>query len=119
MKHVFLPSLKGFFSNVLAQRPLSSFPFQANKKMKTIQRALVACFILILVHFLMASPPSLDNERQIHPIDRKQPRRLLVSVTSLSANVNKIDEAVKDPRKAVEASVRMAPSSGSNPSQNK
>lgn len=66
----------------------------------------------------MASLLCINHEGIIHPRDRNRPRRLLVSAASLSANLSKLDEAVKDPHKAVKTSLRKAPASGSNPNQN-
>ncbi|GAY49932.1 hypothetical protein CUMW_122850 [Citrus unshiu] len=79
--------------------------------MKIIRTALVAFCALILVHFLMASLLCINHEGIIHPRDRNRPRRLLVSAASLSANLSKLDEAVKDPHKAVKTSLRKAPAS--------
>ncbi|KAE8037038.1 hypothetical protein FH972_009664 [Carpinus fangiana] len=63
----------------------------------------------------------VDHEMRVHPRDnRNQPRRLLLSITSFSANYsNQLGEAMEDPKKSVETSLRKAPPSKSNPSQNK
>jgi hypothetical protein len=64
---------------------------------------------------------SFKHEMRVHPRDnRNQPRRLLLSITSFSANYsNQFGEAMEDPKKSVETSLRKAPPSKSNPSQNK
>ncbi|KAJ0084573.1 hypothetical protein Patl1_29859 [Pistacia atlantica] len=86
--------------------------------MKAIHRALVTVFALILVFLLMFSLVSPDHEGHSHYRERNKPRRLLGSVTSLSANLNKLHKAVNDPQKAMETSLKKAPPSESNPSQN-
>ncbi|MBA0736528.1 hypothetical protein Gogos_010071, partial [Gossypium gossypioides] len=53
------------------------------------------------------------------PRVRYQPRRLLGSLASVSANLNKLSGAIQDPNKAVGTSLRKAPPSASNPTQNK
>ncbi|KAJ6387813.1 hypothetical protein OIU77_026391, partial [Salix suchowensis] len=58
------------------------------------------------------------HERKVQLLDRNQGRRLLVSVTSLSANANKSAGANKVTQKAAEASLKKAPPSLSNPTQN-
>ncbi|KAG4113359.1 hypothetical protein ERO13_D13G218800v2 [Gossypium hirsutum] len=84
--------------------------------MKFIHRALFAVFALILFNLLICSPLSLHCWRNTHPRVRNQPRRLLGSFASISANLNKLSEAIQDP---AETSLRKAPPSDSNPNQNK
>ncbi|XP_057995619.1 octanoyltransferase LIP2, mitochondrial isoform X1 [Hevea brasiliensis] len=48
-----------------------------------------------------------------------QPRRLLVSISSFSSNEGNLSGVIKDPQNALETSLRKAPPSLSNPSQNK
>jgi hypothetical protein len=47
---------------------------------------------------------SFKHEMRVHPKDnRNQPRRLLLSITSFSANYsNQLGEAMEDPKKSVE-----------------
>ncbi|OAY30232.1 hypothetical protein MANES_14G015100v8 [Manihot esculenta] len=82
-------------------------------------RTLVVLFALILIHILMSSLLSLHHEREIHSDSRNQPRRLLVSVSLSSSNEANLNGAIKDPQKALETSLRKAPPSLSNPTQNK
>lgn len=111
--------LENITSYVLAPKTsLFSFSFQQNNSMRS-HRALVALFGLILMHFFMSSLLCLHHEIKIHPVDRNQPRRLLLSVSSLSSNINKYSGGTKDPQKAVGTSLRKAPPSLSNPTQNK
>jgi len=67
----------------------------------------------------MSSLLCLHHERKVQLLYRNQGRRLLVPFASLSANVNKSTGANKDPQKAAETSLRKAPPSFSNPTQNK
>ncbi|KAL9386259.1 hypothetical protein Peur_019383 [Populus x canadensis] len=87
--------------------------------MGNIHRAFLILFSLIVIHVLMSSLLCLHHERKVQLLDRNQGRRLLVPFASLSANVNKSTGANKDPRKAAETSLRKAPPSFSNPTQNK
>ncbi|KAG2411380.1 hypothetical protein I3760_Q006500 [Carya illinoinensis] len=87
--------------------------------MGSIRRALFSLFPLICLLVLMCSLPSLQHEMKICPRYRNQPRRLLVSITSFSANSNELNKTMEDPKKSVQASLRKAPPSKSNPSQNK
>ncbi|BFG33491.1 hypothetical protein CerSpe_197650 [Prunus speciosa] len=87
--------------------------------MKTSQRILLAFFALILMHAVTCSSLSLHQETQVPGRYRNQPRRLLVSVASFSANPNKPSKAMEDPKKSVETSLRKAPPSKSNPTQNR
>lgn len=96
-----------------------TFLLQLNNTMKSIHRALFAVFALLLFHLLICSPLSLHCCSNTHPRVRNQPRRLLGSFASISANLNKLSRAIQDPKKAVEASLRKAPPSASNPTQNK
>ncbi|KAF9686460.1 hypothetical protein SADUNF_Sadunf03G0160900 [Salix dunnii] len=77
--------------------------------MGNIPRAFFVLFSLIVIHVLMSSLLCLHYERKVQLLDRNQGRRLLVSVTSLSANANKSTGANKVPQKAAEASLRKAP----------
>ncbi|XP_021278160.1 uncharacterized protein LOC110412063 [Herrania umbratica] len=86
--------------------------------MKSIHRALFAAFALLLFHLLICSPLSLHCWSNTHSRVRNQPRRLLGSFASISANLNKLSRAIQDPKKAVETSLRKAPPSASNPTQN-
>ncbi|KAI5600251.1 hypothetical protein POPTR_001G014025v4 [Populus trichocarpa] len=70
-------------------------------------RALFVLFSLILIHVLMSSLPCLHHERKVLLLYRNQGRRLLVSVSSLL------------PSESLETSLRKAPPSLSNPTQNK
>ena len=96
-----------------------TFLLQQNNTMKFIHRALFVVFALILFHLLICSPLSLHCWRNTHPRVRNQPRRLLGSFVSISSNLNKLSGAIQDPKKAVEPSLRKAPPSDSNPTQNK
>ncbi|KAI5321192.1 PREDICTED: G-type lectin S-receptor serine/threonine-kinase RLK1 [Prunus dulcis] len=89
--------------------------------MKTSQRILLAFFALILMHAVSVtcSSLSLHQETQVPGRYRNQPRRLLASVVSFSANPNKPSKAMEDPKKSVETSFRKAPPSKSNPTQNR
>ncbi|KAK8520555.1 hypothetical protein V6N12_004490 [Hibiscus sabdariffa] len=84
--------------------------------MKFIHRALFAVFALILFNLLICSPLSLHHWRNTQPGVRNQPRRLLGSFASVSANLSKLSEAIKDP---LETSLRKATPSAPNPNQNK
>ena len=55
----------------------------------------------------------------IHRERSDLPRRLLASLTSISADLNKLRGAKKEHEESVETSVRKAPPSKSNPKQNK
>jgi hypothetical protein len=98
-----------------------SFSFQPNTNMRSSQRALFGTlFALICLLIIMCSLLSFKHEMRVLPRDRNQPRRLLVSITPFSAESNKLlGEAMEDPKKSVETSLRKAPPSKSNPSQNK
>ncbi|GMJ15552.1 hypothetical protein HRI_005224400 [Hibiscus trionum] len=84
--------------------------------MKFNHRALFAVFALILFNLLICSPLSFHRWGNAHPRDRNQPRRLLGSFASISANLSKLSETIKDP---LETSLRRAPPSAPNPNQNK
>ncbi|KAK8545088.1 hypothetical protein V6N13_066397 [Hibiscus sabdariffa] len=84
--------------------------------MNFIHRALFVVFALILFDLLACSPLSLYCWRNTHPRVRNKPRRLLDSFASVSANPDKLSEAIQDP---LETSLRNAPPSASNPNQNK
>lgn len=86
--------------------------------MNSIQKALAVLFALILIHLLICSPPSVLHDRNILKV-RVQPRRLLGSFASFSANQNKLNGATQDLKKVVETDLRKAPPSVSNPGQNK
>ncbi|EXB28988.1 hypothetical protein L484_018404 [Morus notabilis] len=85
--------------------------------MKTSQRALVVFFAMILMQTSLCSSLAPCEERQVHTLDRNQPRRLLVSVASFSAKVT--SKTLEDAQRSVETSLRKAPRSKSNPIQNK
>lgn len=85
--------------------------------MKTSQRALVVFFAMILMQTSLCSSLAPREERQVHTLDRNQPRRLLVSVASFSAKVT--SKTLEDAQRSVETSLRKAPRSKSNPIQNK
>ncbi|KAK7856292.1 hypothetical protein CFP56_024432 [Quercus suber] len=87
--------------------------------MRSSKRALFTLFALFCLLTLMCSLLSLQYCLKICLRDRNQPRRLLVLVSSFSANSNKFDEAMEDAKKSVETSLRKAPPSKSNPIQNK
>ncbi|GKV12567.1 hypothetical protein SLEP1_g23694 [Rubroshorea leprosula] len=86
--------------------------------MKSIQKALVALFTLILFRLLICLALSCHHDRNI-PQFRAQPRRLLGSFASFPANQNKSSGATQDPKKDMEAGLKKAPPSASNPTQNK
>ncbi|KAL4611930.1 hypothetical protein ACB092_08G161500 [Castanea dentata] len=96
-----------------------SSSFQPNSNMRSSKRALFTLFALFCLLILMCSLLSLQYDLKICPRDRNQPRRLLVLVSSFSANSNKLDEPIEDAKKSVETSLRKAPPSKSNPIQNK
>ncbi|TYH57528.1 hypothetical protein ES332_D08G096100v1 [Gossypium tomentosum] len=88
--------------------------------MKLIHRAFFLVFALIVSHLLICSPLSFHCWKDTHiPRVKYQPRRLLGSLASVSANLNKLSGAIQDPNKAVGTSLRKAPPSASNPTQNK
>ncbi|CAN1263428.1 Octanoyltransferase LIP2, mitochondrial [Linum perenne] len=74
---------------------------------------------LLLVHLLLSSPFSLSREIQILPVPKSLPRRFLVSVTLISSHKSKYSGAVRGSREGLETSLRKAPPSYSNPTQNK
>nr|DAD43194.1 TPA_asm: hypothetical protein HUJ06_001424 [Nelumbo nucifera] len=86
--------------------------------MKISSRALAALLTLVLFHLLMCSVLSLHHESK-SPRERIQSRRLLLSAASVSVNLKKLNGKNKEPKKAVETSLRRAPPSVSNPIQNK
>ena len=63
--------------------------------------------------------PSLCQSHESLPKDRSQSRKLLVSTASVSTSVDKLNGAMKEPKKAVEPSLKKAPPSVPNPTQNK
>ncbi|POO01308.1 hypothetical protein TorRG33x02_030620 [Trema orientale] len=88
--------------------------------MRTSQRALVVFFALILMQTLVASSSMLvREERRVHTRERNQHRRLLVSVASFVSNPKELSKTLEDTQRSVETSLRKAPSSKSNPIQNK
>ncbi|KAF8395903.1 hypothetical protein HHK36_019858 [Tetracentron sinense] len=87
--------------------------------MKSSCRALPVLFAIILIHLLMCSLFSLHHERKSTPRERNQARRLLLSVASVSANLNKLNGTMKEPKKAVGTSLKKVPPSVWNPIQNK
>ncbi|CAN1750334.1 hypothetical protein LINPERHAP1_LOCUS4019 [Linum perenne] len=87
--------------------------------MKSILRTLFALVALLLVHLLLSSPFSLSREIQILPVPKSLPRRFLVSVTLISSHKSKYSGAVRGSREGLETSLRKAPPSYSNPTQNK
>ncbi|KAF3452595.1 hypothetical protein FNV43_RR03028 [Rhamnella rubrinervis] len=87
--------------------------------MKTSQMALVVFLGLILVQSLLHSPMLPCHGRQVHLLrqrQRNQPRRSLVSVASFATSLDKNKTPVQ---KSADTSLRKAPSSKSNPTQNK
>ncbi|KAL7194265.1 hypothetical protein ACSBR1_034641 [Camellia fascicularis] len=82
-------------------------------------RTLAALFALILIHIFMCSSLHFHNGKSLLR-ERNQSRKLLSSVT-MSANLHKLSGGVatKEPKKAVDESLRKMPPSASNPSQNK
>ncbi|XVE75704.1 hypothetical protein DITRI_Ditri12bG0114300 [Diplodiscus trichospermus] len=67
----------------------------------------------------MCSSFSLCHEELVVPGERYQiSRKLLSSVTSFPSAHSKLDGAMKEPKKAVEPSLRKAPPSVPNPTQN-
>ncbi|KAF8041048.1 hypothetical protein BT93_B3077 [Corymbia citriodora subsp. variegata] len=88
--------------------------------MKNSCRAIVAVFSLMLLHCLVLSLLTLHQETPAqYSRDRSYPRRMLVTSNSFSAHLNKLSEAAKDLQKSVEASLKKAPPSKSNPTQNR
>lgn len=87
--------------------------------MKTTQCALVALFVLILIHFISCSRVSISSETRSNLINRFQPRKLLAHVSSLSVSLDKLKIAYEASQKSVGTSLRKAPPSNSNPIQNK
>ncbi|XXG50887.1 hypothetical protein AAC387_Pa02g4785 [Persea americana] len=88
--------------------------------MKASSKALAALSALMLLHLLICSPSSLPLERTSLR-GCNLPRRLLLSVvSSASTSLKNLPAArMKEPKKAVEASLRKAPPSVPNPTQNK
>ncbi|KAG2686953.1 hypothetical protein I3760_09G030700 [Carya illinoinensis] len=79
-----------------------------------------ALFALLLIEILMCS--SLCQCHESLPRSERSiqySRKLLVSTASISTSQNKINGAMKEPKKAVEPSLRKAPPSVPNPTQNK
>ncbi|CAN1263427.1 Octanoyltransferase LIP2, mitochondrial [Linum perenne] len=91
-------------------------PFMFSFSLKIARRFPVA---LLLVHLLLSSPFSLSREIQILPVPKSLPRRFLVSVTLISSHKSKYSGAVRGSREGLETSLRKAPPSYSNPTQNK
>ncbi|GKV25811.1 hypothetical protein SLEP1_g35198 [Rubroshorea leprosula] len=93
--------------------------------MKINYRNLAALFALILMQTLITSSNSLCFYREdvplLPPRERNFPRRLLGSMASFSTSGNTVTgaAAAKEPKKAVEPSLRKAPASVPNPTQNK
>ncbi|KAJ4971455.1 hypothetical protein NE237_004554 [Protea cynaroides] len=86
--------------------------------MKTSSKVLNSVFALIFIHLLMCSLVlSLHHERK-NPRERNHSRRLLLSAASVSTNLKKLNGNMKEPKKAVEASLPRVPPSTSNPIQN-
>ncbi|XAR60419.1 hypothetical protein NMG60_11033786 [Bertholletia excelsa] len=87
--------------------------------MRNGHKALIVLFALIFTHLLVcSSSPVHYKEGVVLPRERSPSRRLLISVTSISANLNK-KGVVKETEKSAESSMRKAPQSKSNPKQNK
>ncbi|KAF3442632.1 hypothetical protein FNV43_RR16548 [Rhamnella rubrinervis] len=84
-----------------------------------------ALFAFVLIAILLLSPLCLCQEEQIivkrHRI--LSIRRLLTFPTSMASVSTALSSAagasMKEPKKAVETSLRKAPASGPNPTQNK
>ncbi|KAK7378241.1 hypothetical protein VNO80_03679 [Phaseolus coccineus] len=88
--------------------------------MKIRSRTLGAVLALVMVHFLLFSLYSLSHE-QIFSGERSLSvsRELLSSsLASFSTSINKISGSRKQKSKDVEPSLRKAPSSIPNPTQN-
>ncbi|KAE9593888.1 hypothetical protein Lal_00036428 [Lupinus albus] len=90
--------------------------------MKTISfRVLSAILALVLVHFLLFSSLCLNYEHRFSR-DTSLSRKLLSSSSdsdSASTSVGKISGSKKQHNKDLDQSLRKAPSTGPNPTQNK
>ncbi|KAK7259516.1 hypothetical protein RIF29_25125 [Crotalaria pallida] len=88
--------------------------------MKTIHyRVLAAILALVLVHFLLFSSFSIRHEQSISREASLSRKLLSSSLASFSTSIGKISGSKKQPKKDVEQSLRRAPKSGPNPTQNK
>ena len=85
----------------------------------TTQRALVGLFALILIHFIMCSTVSINCESRSNLIDRCPTRKLLAHASSFSASVDKLKISYAASQRSVDPSLKKAPPSNSNPTQNK
>lgn len=85
--------------------------------MKVSCTTLAAFLALILIEILVC--PSSCQSHESLPKDRSQSRKLLVSTASVSTSVDKLNGVMKEPKKAVEPSLKKAPPSVPNPTQNK
>ncbi|KAK7278831.1 hypothetical protein RJT34_23869 [Clitoria ternatea] len=84
-------------------------------------RVLAAMLALVLVHFLVLSTLCLHHEQSHSRETSVMSRKLLLSLSfdSVSTSISKLSGNKKQPKKAVEPSLRKAPSSVPNPTQNK
>ncbi|KAK7280254.1 hypothetical protein RJT34_25316 [Clitoria ternatea] len=87
--------------------------------MRTTQRALVGLLVLILMHFTICSLVSINGGSKSDLIGRCPPRKLLASVSSFSTSLDKLKISYEAPQKSGTTSLRKAPPSNSNPTQNK
>ncbi|EXB93638.1 hypothetical protein L484_018024 [Morus notabilis] len=98
-------------------------------KMMISCRTSAAIFVLIIVEITFCSSLCLCHEQNILQRDHQRSlllsRKLLFSSTMASVSVSpnndklRTSSAMKEPKKAVETSLRKAPASGPNPTQNK
>ncbi|GMN55902.1 hypothetical protein TIFTF001_025025 [Ficus carica] len=91
-------------------------------------RTSAALFALILIEIVLCSSPCLCHEQNILQRDHQRSfslsrKLLMASISHVMSqdNINKLQasSATKEPKKAVETSLRKAPASGPNPTQNK
>ncbi|XAR71152.1 hypothetical protein NMG60_11028285 [Bertholletia excelsa] len=88
--------------------------------MRNADKASIVLFALIFIHLLVCSSASVHYSTEIIlPTESSLSRRLLVSVASISASLNKLKGGVKETEESMETSLRKAPPSKSNPKQNK
>ncbi|KAI4300701.1 hypothetical protein L6164_034047 [Bauhinia variegata] len=82
-------------------------------------RVLVAVLALILVHLLLFSCFCLHHEESFSREKSLSRKLLSASLESVYASTDELKGSKKQTKKAVEASLRKAPASVPNPTQNK
>ncbi|KAG5006801.1 hypothetical protein JHK85_025343 [Glycine max] len=82
-------------------------------------RLLAAVLALVLVHFLLVSTFCLHHEQGFSRETTLSRKLLSSSFESVSTSVSKLSGNKKQTKKAVEPSLRKAPASVPNPTQNK